>query len=242
LKKRSKSLAPLLILSLFLTFALPVHAQSITGEVYSDFQIVDLAVKVTSGDKQLTVTFPQKFSEEITADSFEITIQKTTEAKLSAPVKIAASSITTGSGSYTFKNLTNKLSYTIQVTAYTNGEIVAGGSGTGVPASVALPKIERIVASGGDSSVKITFIPLTGKGPYSYKIQYWTQKDKNGNPIILSTIAVNTNAGKLIPMYEFKMLKNGTTYHFNVLAETDNVIVAITSDVTATPKAKEKKK
>ncbi|MCD9021212.1 fibronectin type III domain-containing protein [Cohnella silvisoli] len=242
MKKRSKSISAMLALSLFLACAVPVQAASVTGQVYSEIEISNIAVKVTPGDKQLTVAFPKKFSEDVEADSFEITIQKANENTLSAPVKLSASAITTATASYTFKNLTNKTSYSIQVTAFADGDTVAEGSGSGIPVGKP-PALNGVTAKAGDGSVTISFNKINGAAPTTYQIHYWIKKDAAGNPIFEKPIIIKAATVKNATFtYVLSKLKNGTTYHFNVFAEKNNEVVAITSDVTATPKAPIKKK
>ncbi|WP_158602177.1 fibronectin type III domain-containing protein [Cohnella endophytica] len=240
--QRQKFISVILIGCLLLAFSSPAQAQSVTNQVYSDFQVVTLALKIAADDKRLTVSFPKAFSDNVDASSFEFSIQETSGSKLSAPVSLTASSIKSATVSYAFNNLTNKTAYRIQVTAYSeDGDIVAQGSANGTP--VAKLPITGVTSKAGDGTLSITFNKLTGVAPTSYQIQYWSKKDAKGNPIWEKPITIKASSlTKATFTYTFTKLKNGTLYHFNLSAEKNGDTVALTSNVTAMPKAPVKKK
>jgi hypothetical protein len=238
MKSLRKPLQLILTLFLFLAFVLPVQAESVTGEVYSDIEIVDIPVTIKAGDAQLTVTFPDN----VNADSFEVTIQAVTEL-LSTPVTLAGGG--TGNLTYTFKNLKNKTSYTVQVSALLDGELVGEGSSKGIPVGV-LPRIAGVKATAGNAQVIITFNLLTTKPlPTTYQIQYWTNNDKNGKPILSSPTIIKSSSLKknaTTYIYTLSEAKNGMIYHFNISALNGKEVIALSSNVTATPIAPKKKK
>jgi hypothetical protein len=235
-----KPLQLILTICLFLAFVLPVQAESVTGEVYSDIEIVDIPVTIKAGNALLTVTFPKKITDDVEADSFELTIQAGTES-FSTPVALAGGG--TGNLTYTFKNLKNKTSYTVQVSALLDGELVGEGSSKGIPVGVP-PRVPGVKATAGNAQVIITFNLLTTKPlPTTYQIQYWTNNDKNGKPILSRPITIKpTSAKKNVITYTLGKVTNGTVYHINISALNGQEVIALSSNVTATPIAPKKKK
>jgi hypothetical protein len=239
MKKVAIPLCCLLALCLFLSFSMPSAAESVTDDVYSD-EATDLPVSVTSGDGQLTVSFPKTVDDE-TADTIEITIQKTGDPKASTPIVLSSSSYNSDTIKYTINQLTNKTSYSVTVSALKGRTLIAVGSGNGIPVAAVPVKLSGVKSTAGNGQVTISFNKLSGQSPDSYQIDYWTVK--NGKKLSLTPITIKAESIKWnTHSYTIKKLKNGTTYYFNVYAKKMNKPVTLSVQVKATPAAPKTKK
>ncbi|MFC5467782.1 fibronectin type III domain-containing protein [Cohnella suwonensis] len=252
MRKKPRFLFLALLAASLITFAMPVQAASVTRDVYGNPEVASLPVKTVPGDKQLTVQFPVKFSESTEAVSFILEIRKSEEKLPFRDVTVLAGVVSSDTASYTFKELANDTGYTIDVTGYSkDAEIIAHGRATGTPIvkpiekpvvkPAAKPVVKGVAAKAGNAKIAVSFNKLAGAT--SYQIQYWTKKDAAGNPVYEKPITIPAASVKSATFtYTFSKLKNGTVYHFNVVALKKTEVIALTSNVTATPKAPSAKK
>ncbi|MDB4866624.1 MAG: hypothetical protein JWR03_957 [Cohnella sp.] len=244
--KKTFPLRTLVALSLVFAFALPVSAESVTKDVYGQevppVVVGVLNVHVVPGDSQLSVSVSKASSEKVSPDTFTFTLQKKGETAPIASAEVMPDSFQASTINYTFKNLTDKVEYAIMVTGSKDGKVVGNGNASGTPAS-ATPVMKGLKATAGDAQVTIAFDKLTTKPlPANYQIQ-WSYKDKDGKQMNGKTVVIKAaDAKKSTFSYSFKKLNNGTMYSFTVFAEDSNKQkLALTSNLTATPKAKNKK-
>ncbi len=233
----------LLALCTLVAFALPAAAETVTNDVYGPEPVVaDINVKVTPGDKKLTVTFSKVISEDETPVLFGFNLKVANTEHYSDEITFSTNRFSSDTVTYTYKDLKNDRTYDLLVTAYNEKEQLIGqGKVSGTPVA-AKPKID-VNAMAGNAQVTLNFVKLKGIAPTTYVIEWWSKTDKDGKPIYEKPITIKAETVKdSTHKYVFKKLKNGTTYHFNIYAKKGDEILAMTSDVKVTLKAPAKKK
>jgi hypothetical protein len=215
---------------LLLVFSVSANAASVTKQVYGEIEIAQIAVSLTPGDGQLTVKFPSK-PDELEVDSYELTILKVNAYTPSSPVVLTGSAISAENTTYVFNKLTNNMTYTVKVTGFKDGEIVAQGSASSAPDK---PKID-ITLTPGDGQLTLKFPSKTGKLEIdSYELKIGLNIHALSSPIVLkdnAITAVNTT-------YVFKNLTNQVNYMVQVTGIKNGKIVAQGTAVNAPSKPK----
>jgi hypothetical protein len=215
---------------LLLVFSVSANAASVTKQVYGEIEIAQIAVSLTPGDGQLTVKFPSK-PDELEVDSYELTILKVNDYTPSSPVVLTGSAISAENTTYVFNKLTNKMTYTVKVTGFKDGEIVAQGSASSAPDK---PKID-ISLTPGDGQLTLKFPSKTEKLEVdSYELKIGLNIRALSSPIVLkgsAITAVNTT-------YVFKKLTNQVYYTVQVTGIKNGKIVVQGTAVSAPSKPK----